>query len=853
MSELSDKLAEVATAPILLIASDYDGTLAPIVSDPGSARPLREAIVALENLAALPQTHMAVISGRSLRDLASMTAEPAGVHLVGSHGSEFDPDFAATIPEDRARLLEELTGELERIAGDGNGFTIERKPASVAFHYRNAEKEAADRAVETVLAVPGQKGPGVQVHHGKLVIELAVVETNKGKALERLRCRLGASAAVFIGDDQTDEDAFATLHGPDVGIKVGPGPTRAAFRARDATEVAQILARLSELRCQWLAGSEAVPIERHALLTDRRTLALVTPDARITWFCAPRADSPALLADLIGGPTAGYFSVADADGAGALEQEYLGDTFILQTRFPTFTVTDYLDCSDSRPDQRAGRSDLTRVIAGSGSVVVEFCPRLDFGRVPTRLTQRDGGLEIEGTLDPIVLRAPGVRWQLSGQGPHQNARALIDLGEDPVTLVLRYGTGSLSPGVVPEKHRREQTRRYWADWAEGLNLPEIAPDLVGRSALVLRGLCHGPTGAILAAGTMSLPEHIGGVRNWDYRYCWIRDAAMAAGGLVRLGSHADAMAYLDWVLGVVDHCQSPERLQPLYTIAGAELGSEAEIGELSGYRGSRPVRVGNAASRQVQLDVFGPVVELVYELLVSGAPLSGEHWRLVEAMVQAVQRRWRDPDHGIWEIRLPPRHHVHSKVMCWVTADRAARISARFLGKDRADLEGLRDRIRDDVLEHGFSRSLNAFGVAYGIDQIDASVLEVGLRGLIEPDDPRFVSTVEAVEKNLRLGPTVYRYRYEDGLPGTEGGFHLCTAWLIDALVLIGRPERARDLFNEMIALVGPTGLLPEQYGPKTKRALGNHPQAYSHLALIDAALTLSESGGRLASRAGRG
>jgi GH15 family glucan-1,4-alpha-glucosidase len=279
----------------------------------------------------------------------------------------------------------------------------------------------------------------------------------------------------------------------------------------------------------------------------------------------------------------------------------------------------------------------------------------------------------------------------------------------------------------------------------------------------------------------------------------------------------------------------------LYGVTGQAHLPEGEISSLSGYRSSRPVRIGNVASHQIQLDVFGPIVELLHQLAIREAPLSSEHWRLVNAMVSAVAQRWEEPDHGIWEIRMPRRHHVHSKVMCWLTVDRACRIARLYHGRTRRDWEALRGWIAEEVLEKGWSESIGAFKVAYETEEFDASALEVGLTGLLPPDDRRVVATVEAVSRQLRHGPVVYRYKYDDGLPGSDGGFHLCTSWLIRALADTGRREEARELFDGMVSLAGPTGLYSEEWGAKTQRALGNHPQAYSHLGLIEAALALDE------------
>ncbi len=838
MSDLDARLAAVARVPVLLVASDYDGTIAPIVGDPAQAAPHREAVVALRTLAALPQTHVAVISGRALQTLASLTGLPEDVHLVGSHGSEFDLDFSTSLPPQSAALRDRLREELGAIASAHQGVIIEEKPASIAFHYRNVGDALEPELLDKVLGGPGAI-EGVYTKHGKKVVELAVVATNKGEALRKIRHRVGASAVVFFGDDRTDEDAFATLSGPDVAIKVGPGESQAPFRVDDPQDVARVLARLSELRDEWLVGAAAVPIERHSMLSDLRTIAIVTPAASVTWFCVPRIDSPSIFSELLGGPTAGRFSVESADGEKPVEQGYLESTLVLQTKWPTFTVTDFLDCSSGRPSQRAGRSDLIRIIEGRGRVRIRFAPRPDFSRLHTRIKVRDDGLEVEDTHDPIVLRAPGVAWRLRAEGDHQTAEAEVELTDSPLTLELRLGTGSLRAASTSPSDRANFTGRFWSSWSEQLRLPTTATESVRRSAMLLKGLCYGPTGAISAAGTMSLPEHIGGVRNWDYRYCWIRDAAMAASSLARLGCLAEPMHFLDWVFSAIDSCESPERLHPLYGVRCEELGPEAEISELAGYRGSRPVRVGNAAARQVQLDVFGPIAELIAQLAELDAPLSSQHWSLVEKMVHGVRMRWREPDHGIWEIRRPRRHHVHSKVMCWCTVDRAIRVSQRFLDRDNDDWAALRDEIAADVLEHGYKSDQRTFTAAYDGTDYDASCLLVGLSGLLDPSDDRFMGTVAAVEEHLRDGPVVYRYHADDGLPGVEGGFHLCTGWLIQSYVALGRVDEARALFEAMLALVGPTGLLSEQYEPIEKLALGNVPQAYSHLTLIDCALLL--------------
>ncbi|MCA9727614.1 MAG: trehalose-phosphatase, partial [Candidatus Eisenbacteria bacterium] len=706
---LQGKLQSLARSPVLLVASDYDGTLAPIVNDPAAARPNREAIVALRTLAGMPNTHVAVISGRALRDLAELSELPDEVHLVGSHGSEFDRDFHRSLDPALVQLKKDLRTQLEQIAATDPGLLIEDKPASLALHYRNARPESEKKVLDAILRGPGSLAQ-VNVRHGKKVVELMLLPTHKGDALERIRARVGASAVLFLGDDRTDEDAFETLTGPDMGIKIGDGETAAEFRIDDTTDVARLLAEVCELRYEWLETGRAVAIEQHAMLSDLRTCALLTPDARLTWLCLPRIDSPALFADLLGGPTAGYFSIRPLDnGEHEPLQQYEGDSFVLETRWPSFTVRDFLDCSDGRPHQRAGRSELVRIVEGSGEVAIEFAPRLDYSRVSTRLEVKEWGLQVGHPTDPVVLYAPGVEWQILQFGAHDSAHAVVKLDPGtPLILELRYGMGPPTGRADLALDRARKTREFWEGWATRLTLPRTARELCKRSALTLKALVYGPSGAFSAAATTSLPEHVGGTRNWDYRYCWLRDAAMSAHTLVQLGSITEAMQYLDWVLGVVDRCFSPERLRPLYTVTGSDLPPEAEITELPGYRSSRPVRVGNSASMQVQLDVFGPIVDLIFMLLEHDAPLSGEHWRLVTAMVQAVERRWEEPDHGIWEIRADRRHHVHSKAMCWLTADRAVKIAHSFIGKEPADWVTLRDTIAAEIHQRGFHPSVHA-------------------------------------------------------------------------------------------------------------------------------------------------
>jgi trehalose-phosphatase len=834
-AELRRAIVQLARTPRLLVACDYDGTLAPIVENPEEARPLPESVGALRSLAGLHETTTAVISGRALRDLATLSRLPSEVHLVGSHGSEFDVGFVHALDADAKALLRGLETELEQIVEGRAGVALEVKPASIAVHVRRADPETGTEVLEAVRSGPAAH-EGVQVTEGKSVIELAVVQTDKGHALDVLRHRVSATAAVFVGDDVTDEKAFARLSGPDVGIKVGSGESLAQYFIDDTTDVATVLALLLEERRNWLHGDQAVPIERLSMLANERSVALVTPDAKINWFCHPEPDSAAVFADLLGGPAAGHFSIKPEHGSLPLGQRYLPGTMIVETRWSRLLVTDYLDhCTP------AHRTDVVRRISGSTNAVITFAPRPEFGQVPVRLLREREGLRVLGTSDPMVLRSPGVDWEITSDGLQETARAIVRPREGaPVVLELRCGTDDLSDNPIGEQERQARAGAYWSDWAATLKLPPVEPELVSRSALTLRGLVHADTGAIMAAATTSLPEELGGIRNWDYRYCWLRDAALTAQALVSVGSTAEAEAYLGWVHGVLATLPGPERLHPLYTLHGTMLGAEAVIDTLPGYAGSRPVRVGNLANQQVQLDVFGPVVDLVVQLAEVRGHLTDPDWQMVQAMAEAVSRRWHEPDHGIWEERHAPRHHVYSKVMCWVTIDRAVRLGQRFGRVIDPSWPALRDTIATDVLKNGWSDEAQSFTTAYDGTDLDAASLHVGLSGLIDPTDERFQATVTAIEAELRSGSTVYRYRRDDGLPGDEGGFHLCAAWMIEAYLLTGRRPEAEDLFAQMVDAAGPTGLLPEEYDPIAERSLGNHPQAYSHLGLIRCAQLLS-------------
>lgn len=886
--ELMNKLRSLAQTPILLVASDYDGTLSLIVDDPLQARPLRESSAALRSLAVLANTHVSVISGRALRDLAALSRFPEEIHLVGSHGSEFDVGFVENLTAGNLQQLASIQSGFEAIAEQHDGVFLEMKPASVALHYRRCAADIHEKVAAQAQAVLNDIS-GVQVKLGKMVVEALVVQHNKGTALDRLRHRLAAEAVLFLGDDTTDEEAFARLTGPDVGIKVGDGETLAQFRVADPEEVAEVLCFVSEEREKWVQGGGFPAIENLSFLSNGQTTAVLTESANVVWLCHPRPDSAAVFAELLGGAGAGSFAVRpDFDSSGAsngqqpkpLHQRYVDHTLSVETAWESMQVADFLEQS---------ACTLHRVLTGEGAAVVEFIPRPDFGRSHPLLELTEDGIIVTGGVDHMALRAPGVIWTSLRGG---RAVGRVELSRDePVELELRLDSNDLSPARVSSLMVKETTEAHWEHWADNLVLPQRYTEIVRRSALTLKGLCYDPTGAVLAAATTSLPEEVGGVRNWDYRYCWPRDAAMTVQALVLLGSTKEAVDFMEWLSRRLEAIPSPDLLRPLYPVEGDMSAPEAVITTLSGYRGSRPVRVGNAAANQAQHDIFGSVLDLLWHLVSAGAwhgpgedtaggvALRGNIWEMVEGMAAAVEHLWELPDHGTWEERQPPRHHVHSKVMCWVALDRAIKIG-RVIGKAAGGAGGgaggaagagggaasgtvgqasatgnaaagateekfehwqtIADRIRAEVLERGWNEKVGAYTVAYDDDFLDAAVLLMGLYGMVEPTDERYMATVDLVEQRLRLGPIVYRYRFDDGLPGFEGGFFICACWLVEALHQVGRVEEAESLFDEILSKLSPTGLLAEQYDPATRRQLGNFPQAYSHLGVINAALRLT-------------
>ncbi len=839
--ELRIALRRIARTQNLIIGCDYDGTLSPIVENPNEARPLPEAVTILRHLASLPETTVAIISGRALRDLAAMSRLPVEIELVGSHGAEFDLGSINGLTDEAAALLTRVTAQCVQITESRPGTLLESKPSGVAVHVRKASRPDA-QAVLTELHARFDNDPVVHITTGKEVLELSVVKANKGTALAKLRTDHEATAAMFIGDDVTDEYVFETLDPQtDLSVKVGAGSTIASYRVRDPQEVLEILAVLGEEREAWLAGANAVPIEDHALLADGTDIALLTPDGSVNWLCHPGPDAPAILAGLLGDPEAGHLSIRPVRPGRPLSQNYLDKSMTVVTKWAGVSVTDYLDCSYRDVQDRECQLRLMRVIRGDEPVTLSFAPRPQFGAVPVGLQASESGIRITGSADPLVLIAPGLEWKITYLGPHPTATATINPAGTEYVVELRAGSDDMELANMPEPERRAFTHEKWKAFASRVTLPERHAKAVMRSALTLKALCHEPTGAALAAATTSLPEWIGGIRNWDYRYCWLRDAAMTVNTLSLLGSTDEADAFMIWLETILETASSPERVHPLYSLDGSMLGPEAVVDTLPGYAGSRPVRIGNAAQGQVQLDIFGPICAMVADTAKQRGFVTSRDLSTVNACVQAVRRRWREPDHGIWEIRDTPRKHLHSRVMCWMAIEKALEI-VHLDGSQRPDWVELQGKIRDDILANGWDAEVNSFVSAYGRQDVDAACLAVITSGLVPGTDPRAIGTIRAVEASLRDGPTVYRYRHDDGLPGTEGGMHICTSWLIEAYVAADMLDEAQNLYAQLLECAGATGLLPEMHNPGTEHGLGNHPQAYSHLGLIRCALALDEA-----------
>ncbi|MGW1067009.1 glycoside hydrolase family 15 protein [Streptomyces aureus] len=584
-------------------------------------------------------------------------------------------------------------------------------------------------------------------------------------------------------------------------------------------------------------------IEDYALIGDEQTAALVGRDGSVDWLCLPRFDSAACFAALLGDEDNGHWRIAPEGADVCTRRAYRPDTLVLDTEWDTpegsVRVTDLMP-------QREHAPDLVRVIEGlSGRVRMRSLLRLrfDYGSVVPWMRRADGHRVAVAGPDSVWLRSePPVRtW---GQDFRTHSEFTVEAGEKVAFVLTWHPSHRPRPPLCDPFEALETSVQDWRAWAARCRYDGPHRDAVVRSLITLKALTYAPTGGIVAAPTTSLPEEIGGVRNWDYRYCWLRDSTLTLSALLSAGYHEEAEAWRDWLLRAV--AGDPAALQIMYGLSGERRLSEYEIPWLSGYADSSPVRVGNSAVEQLQLDVYGEVIDSLSLARRSGLPSRPHMWRVECAMMEFLRVAWRQPDEGIWEVRGPRRHFVYSKVMAWVAADRAVRTL-----EDDPALEGdieawraMRDEVHREVCERGFDPVRNTFTQSYGSTELDASLLLIPRVGFLPPDDPRVVGTVDAVRAELAPdGFLVRRYSAAttgiDGLPGDEGTFVVCSFWLADALHLTGRTQEARDLFERLIGLTNDLGLLSEEYDPVAGRQLGNFPQAFSHIGLVVSALSL--------------
>jgi GH15 family glucan-1,4-alpha-glucosidase len=584
----------------------------------------------------------------------------------------------------------------------------------------------------------------------------------------------------------------------------------------------------------------ALRIEDYALIGDCRGAALVGLDGSIDWCCLPRFDSDALFASLLGTSDNGFWKIAPRSRVTSVRRSYRNNTLSLETDLTcetgTIRITDFMPIKEDGPG-------LVRIVSGvSGEVEVqsELVLRFNFGKTVPWVQRRDGCLQAVAGPDLVRIWSPA---QLHGEGLRTLSELVVRPG-DRVPFVMRWGESyerTFPPPFDPEA-ALARCDATWHEWSERCVMEGPYTEAIRRSLLTLKALTFAPTGGIVAAPTTSLPEKIGGTRNWDYRFCWVRDATMTLYSLIGAGYTDEAREFRDWLLRAC--AGAPDQLQILYGIAGERRLTEVELPWLAGYENSLPVRIGNAASEQLQLDVFGELSDTLYLSHSSGLDHTAEGWSLERALLRHLETAWREPDHGIWEVRGPRRHFVHSKVMCWVAFDRGVKSIENFgvtgpIEKWRA----IRDEIHAEVCQRGIDHEHGGFAQYYGSTEPDASLLFMPVVGFLPPDDPRIVRTIVNIEKRLMQDGFVRRYLPHpsvDGLPEGEGAFLACTFWLVDALVLLGRHEEARAHFERLLGLVNDVGLLSEEYDPHARRMLGNFPQALSHVALVNSAVNLS-------------
>jgi GH15 family glucan-1,4-alpha-glucosidase len=586
-------------------------------------------------------------------------------------------------------------------------------------------------------------------------------------------------------------------------------------------------------------------IRDYALIGDGRTAALVARDGAVDWLCLPNVDSPSVFARLLDAERGGSFRL-EPTVPYEVARSYQPESNVLETTFSAaeglVRVTDAMTLTD---DERLSplRELCRKVEALSGSVPMRWAlePRFDYGRGKTRLSCRSGRWFAEAGTECLVLGT----WETaetSATDTRIEGRLELPQGR---SALLALAAAHKEPAVLPSREdverRLARTERFWPSWAGRARYDGDWRDAVVRSVLVLKLLVYAPSGAIVAASTASLPESIGGSRNWDYRFTWLRDASWTLDALIQLGIDDEAQAFFWWLMHASRITQP--RLQILYKVDGSTHTDEQELDELGGYRDSKPVRIGNGAATQVQLDVYGAVLESIWLYASAVGHIDGDTAKEVAKIADYVAEHWRDRDNGIWEVRAERTHFTQSKALCWVALDRACRLAERDIIPDRSDSwRKAAEEIRSFVDDQGWDEERKSYVRAPDLRELDACLLTMAILGFEDPTGERLKGTVAAVERELREGPFVYRYRGEDGLPGEEGAFLTCSFWLVDALARQGRIDDARALMDELVALANDVGLYSEEIDPETREFLGNFPQGLTHLALVNAAVSIAEA-----------
>jgi len=587
----------------------------------------------------------------------------------------------------------------------------------------------------------------------------------------------------------------------------------------------------------------SVPLEDYGLIGDLQTAALVERDGSIDWLCLPRFDSGAIFASLLGGDEHGHWSIRPVEPHRPAGRRYRPDTLVLETELETerglVRLIDFMPPRGEAPDVVR----IVEGVRGSVELELELVLRFDYGSIVPWVRTVDGMLVATAGPDAVALETPV---ETEGRDLRTVARFTVEDGER-VPFVLTWFPSHLPPPRhVDAEEALEDTERFWRDWVGQCTGGGRWHDQLIRSLITLKALTYAPTGGIVAAPTTSLPEALGGVRNWDYRFCWLRDATLTLLAFLRAGYDEEAAAWRGWFLRAI--AGSPEALQVMYGVAGERRLTELELDWLPGYERSHPVRIGNDASRQVQVDVYGEVIDALYQGCLEGLDASPEAWKIARKLLDWLETHWAEPDNGIWEVRGPKRHFTHSKVMAWVAFDRAVRMSERFGSEGPVDRwSAIRDEIHTQVCAEGWNGERGSFVQSYGSDRLDASLLMMPLVGFLPATDERVIGTVAAIERELLRDGFVERYHADDanegidGFPAGEGVFLPCTFWLVAVQHMQGRRDEAVALFERALALGNDLGLLSEEYDPTHKRLVGNFPQAFTHLALVGAALELAE------------